>query len=104
MSELRPCPFCGSPAREVNYGGWYYPDETEPDERVAMCSNQHCGVEIELALWNTRPTDKAQKVVDAAKAVDDVMCKEPEHEHWWHVARDEAIALRSAIKEYEEDV
>lgn len=63
MTELLPCPFCGSKAKilEYEYGGLDHRIEYQPS-----CTNDNCGVDMNwleteeeaVELWNKRIKDK----------------------------------------------
>jgi len=60
MSDLLPCPFCGSPA-EFEYTD-YNPETGEGDDGMgyARCKNSHCGIgffddrDSAIEKWNRR--------------------------------------------------
>ena len=58
MSELKACPFCGTPAEYI-----------EPNDKWVMCPNDGCRVglfDIAKKTWNTRPIEDAlQATIDS---------------------------------------
>ena len=53
MTELKPCPFCGSEAIDASYN---------EDGYMAVCSNRDCEMDGDPLLtntWNTRPIEDA---------------------------------------------
>lgn len=66
MSDLKACPFCGSPASTMV---WFPPfDDDDDGLELGRCSNKACDARVPLELWNTRPEeDRLRSALQAAE-------------------------------------
>ena len=86
MSELKPCPFCGS--ADIR---------TEPGINLNYCDK--CSAEANIEHWNTRPIEDALRA-RIAELEKDLSNKEIEYTDLW----DDALALQSRIAELEAEI
>jgi hypothetical protein len=95
MSELKPCPFCGSEAKlryETLLGGW-----------LAGCSSGNCAAsgrlsgakEKTIAFWNCRQQDKVKSAQDGYTLISTELIDKFPEINMSNYGQDEVDALNS---------